>query len=324
MLIKKVVFLWFIIWRLNAVLGQDILTMQYGSALLFINPAFTGTSVSGRANFLYAVHYPTLAGGLAINYFSYDHYFDDERNAVGFFLKTDRIGVASGGSFRNINANLSYAYLLPVGEYWRIRMALSVGYSNKNLNTFGLIYSDQLTQTGFTGNASQEATLPSQTIDFLSVSTGVLAHNEYVWGGIAIWHLNQPERDFLGNVFQVPLRISGQMGIKVPLSEEETYSISSVAFYNFQYSTHLIDAGVFFESNYFQAGILARNIPLQTKNLTLNFQTAFKVQNFRLAYSYGMPLSFQGVGGVHEIGVTFTLSKDPNECKWSYRQISIF
>ncbi|WP_448528460.1 PorP/SprF family type IX secretion system membrane protein [Raineya sp.] len=305
-------------------LSQDIFPNQYGSGRLFVNPAFTGTSVSGRADFLYAVHYPSLTGGLVTNFIGYDHSFDDERNALGVFIKTDRIGIASGGNFRNLQANLAYAYLLPAGEYWRVRMALSLGYGNKNLNTFNLIYGDQLTQTGVSGNATQEPLLPSQSIDFLDVSTGILAYNDYAWIGFSVFHLNQPQRDFLGSEFRVPLRISGHLGIKIPLNESENYHLSPAMFYNFQNSLHLLDMGLFFETTHFQAGVLGRNIPLQTQNITLNFQTAFKMEGFRVAYTYGLPLSLKGIGGLHEIGLSFAISKEPAERKWSYRQISIF
>jgi type IX secretion system PorP/SprF family membrane protein len=304
--------------------SQDIFPNQYGSGRLFVNPAFTGTSVAGRADFLYAVHYPTLTGGLVTNFIGYDHSFDDERNALGVFLKTDRIGIASGGNFRNLQANLAYAYLLPAGEYWRIRMAVSLGYGNKNLNTFQLIYGDQLTQTGLSGNPTQEPQIPSQSIDFLDVSTGFLAYNEYAWIGFSAFHLNQPQREFLGSEFRVPLRISGHLGIKIPLNETENYHLSPVMFYYFQNSLHLLDWGLFFETNYFQAGVLGRNIPLQTQNTTLNFQTAFKLEGFRIAYTYGLPLSLRGVGGLHEIGLSFAWQKEPPEKKWTYRQISVF
>ncbi|MCS6796604.1 MAG: PorP/SprF family type IX secretion system membrane protein [Raineya sp.] len=305
-------------------LAQDIFTNQYGSGLLFHNPAFTGTSVSGKGDFLYAIHYPTLTGGLVSNYFGYDHSFADERNAIGFFLKTDRIGIASGGNFRNLQANLSYAYLLPAGEYWRIKMAIGAGYGNKNLNTFQLIYGDQLSQTGLTGSSSAESPLPSQTIDYLDIATGILAYNDYAWIGFSAFHLNQPQREFLGNDFRVPLRISGHLGIKIPLNENENYHLSPVMFYHFQNNLHLLDMGLFFETTHFQAGIMGRNIPMQTANTTLNFQTAFKMEGFRIAYNFGLPLNLKNVGGLHEIGLSFAIQKEPTERKWAYRQISIF
>lgn len=305
--------------------AQDIFPNQFSSATLGLNPAFTGTSVSGRACFLYRVQHPTLTGTLNSNFFSYDHNFDDDRNSLGFFIQNDRSSVGSGGGFRVLQAKASYAYLLPINEYWRLKMGLAAGYGNQSLNALSLLYGDQLGVTGFTGLPTQDSQLLGQSIDYFDVSSGLLAYNEYAWIGVSVFHLGEPRRDFFGSEFRVFRRYSGHLGIKIPLDEAETHFISTAAVYRLQNNIHLLDAGIFYEIDVWQAGVWYRNVPIQTKASQINFQTAFKHQGFKLTYSYGMPIGgLRSFGGSHEVGISFAIQKEPQEYRWSYVKPSLF
>jgi type IX secretion system PorP/SprF family membrane protein len=321
----KIRFLACFILYFQQVHAQDIFPNQFASATLGLNPAFTGTSVSSRANFLYRVQYPTLAGTINSNFFSFDHNFEDDRNSLGFFIQNDRTSLGAGGDFRVLQANASYAYLLPAGEYWRVKLGLAAGYGNQSLNSLNLLYGDQLDATGFTNSPTQDSRLLGQTIDYFNVATGVLAYNGYAWIGASVFNLGEPRRDFLGSEFRVFRRYSGHLGIKIPLDEAETNFISTAAVYRLQNNIHLLDAGIFYEIPVWQAGIWYRNIPIQAQGSQINFQTSFKHQGFRLSYSYGMPIgALRGFGGSHEVGVSFALQKEPQEYRWSYVRLSLF
>lgn len=321
----KIIFSLFFLMCLRNSFAQDIFPNQFSSATLGLNPAFTGTSVSGRANFLYRVQNPTLSGTLNSSFFSYDHNFDDDRNSLGVFVQNDRSSLGAGGDFRVLQAKVSYAYLLPAGEYWRVKMGLATGYGHQSLNALNFVYGDQIDATGFTGSPTQDSRLLGQSIDYFDVSAGVLAYNEYAWIGASVFHLGEPRRDFLGNEFRVFRRYSGHLGIKIPLDETESHFISTAAVYRLQNHIHLLDAGVFYEIPMWQAGIWYRNIPIQSKGSLINFQTAFKFQGFRFSYSYGMAIgSLRNFGGTHEAGVSFALQKEPQEYRWNYVRLSLF
>lgn len=305
--------------------AQDVFPNQFASATLGLNPAFTGTSVSGRASFLYRVQNPTLSGTLNSSFFSYDHNFDDDRNSLGFFIQNDRSSIGAGGDFRVLQAKASYAYLLPAGEYWRVKMGLAAGYGNQSLNALNLIYGDQIDVTGFSGTPTQDSRLLGQSIDYFDVSAGLLAYNEYAWIGASVFHLGEPRRDFLGSEFRVFRRYSGHLGIKIPLDEAESHFISTAAVYRLQNNIHLLDAGIFYEIPVWQAGVWYKNIPIQTRASQLNLQTSFKHQGFRFSYSYGMPIGgLQGFGGTHEVGISFAIQKEAQEYRWSYVKLSLF
>lgn len=321
----KIRFFIFLYLYFQILQAQDIFPNQFSSALLGLNPAFTGTSVSGRASFLYRVQHPTLSGTLNSSFFSYDHNFDDDRNSLGFFIQNDRSSISSGGDFRMLQAKVSYAYLLPANEYWRIKMALATGYGNQSLNTISLLYGDQITATGFSGLPTQDNRLIGQSIDYLDLATGILAYNEYAWIGASVFHLSEPRRDFLGSEFRVFRRYSGHLGIKIPLNEAETHFISTAAVYRLQNNIHLLDAGIFYEIPVWQAGVWYRNVPIQTKGSQINFQTAFKHQGLKFSYSYGMAIgALRGFGGTHEVGISFAIQKEAREYRWSYVQLSLF
>ncbi|MDX1904132.1 MAG: PorP/SprF family type IX secretion system membrane protein [Thermonemataceae bacterium] len=322
----KKIYISSILWLLlSKIFAQQIYPHQLGTVPLALNPAFAGTSENWQVSTLYKVQYPT-ANAFSSSLASFDSHLENPRNSIGVFLQRDVISVANGKSFRNLQAQLNYAYLLPVGEYWRIKMAVGVGYGSKNLNTLQLIYGDQLDENGYTGQASSEMPLLSQNIDYLDIQTGILAYNEYAWIGFSAFHLNQPTQDFLGAEYQINRRFSGHLGIKIPLNSQETYFISPLAAFYSQNNVHLLDGGIFLETEALQAGVLYRNIPIQTKGAnSLNFQVGFKKDFFRFSYSYAMMLgSLNGLGGGHEIGLRFMMKTDIDESKWSFRKISLF
>jgi type IX secretion system PorP/SprF family membrane protein len=306
--------------------AQDIYPSQFSSSKLALNPAFAGTSEAWQANFLYRVQYPRSTGSQTTNFFSFDYNFPSQRNSLGLTIQSDRLAVGGGGSFRNLQANALYAYLLPAGEYWRVKMAISAGYGSKNLHYFNLIYGDQLDGYGFTGAATQDNLPVFQNIEYLDISSGFLAYNDYAWIGFAAHHLNTPSQDFLGSSFRIPMRLSGHLGIKIPLNESEKQFISPSAVFRTQAGVHLLDAGVFFETDIFQIGTLYRNVPIQTSSTSvIHLQTGIKHEGFRLVYSYGMVLGgLSNLGGGHEIGISFAPQRDVDEKKWRYTKLSLF
>jgi len=306
--------------------AQDIYPSQFSSASLALNPAFAGTSDAWKASFLYRVQYPSSSGTLNSSFFGIDSNLPSQRSSIGFFVQSDRIGVGSGGNFRSLQANALYNYLLPAGEFWRVKMGLSLGYGSKSLNSLNLVYGDQLGASGATGNLTQDNILASQTIDYLDVSSGILAYNEYAWIGFSAHHLSQPTLDFMGAEYKVPMRLSGHLGIKIPINESERQFISPAVVFRTQGGTHLLDAGAFFETEAFQAGVWYRNVPIQTQgSSSINIQTGIKYEGFRFNYSYGMVIGgLGGLGGGHEIGISFAPQRDVDEQKWAYRKLPVF
>jgi type IX secretion system PorP/SprF family membrane protein len=325
-MMKQFLIALFLLLNILCIKAQDVHPNQFASTSLALNPAFTGTSDAWRASFLYRVQYPSSPNTLNSSYFGLDYNLPSQRNSIGMFIQSDRIGVGSGGGFRSLQVNALYSYLLPAGEYWRIKMGLSVGYGSKNLNYFNLIYGDQLSQTGVTNGATQDNALASQSIDYLDVASGFLAYNEYAWIGFSAHHLSQPTLDFLGTQYKVPMRLSGHLGIKIPINESERQFVSPALIFRSQGGIHLLDAGAFFETEVFQAGIWYRNLPIQTQgSSSINIQTGIKHEGFRLNYSYGMVIGgLNGLGGGHEISLSFAPQRDVDERKWEYQKSPVF
>ena len=134
--------------------AQDPHFSQFYASTISINPAFTGTgSYEGRFTLNYRSQWPKLPGEFVTYQFSYDHQFLPTRNNLGFYASLDQAGSAG---VRSVNLNLTYAYTLPINEIFTLRAGMQLGYGNRSLDYFKLIFGDQLSNFGATGAASAE------------------------------------------------------------------------------------------------------------------------------------------------------------------------
>ena len=176
--------------------AQDPHFSQFYASTISINPAFTGTgSYEGRFTFNYRSQWPKLPGEFVTYQFSYDHQFLPTRNNLGFYASLDQAGSAG---VRSVNLNLTYAYTLPINEIFTLRAGMQLGYGNRSLDYFKLIFGDQLSNFGATGAASAE---PGQggNVSFVDVGVGFLGYTENFWLGVSGFHLNQPNQSLTNN-----------------------------------------------------------------------------------------------------------------------------
>jgi len=290
--------------------AQDRSFLQFFSAPLTLNPAFTGTSRQARAALLHRVQYPQLAGDFVSTAFSYDQDFQDIKSSFGLLLQTDRAGAAG---LRSTDIQLSYAYLVPLNEDWRLRLGLSLGYGNKTLNYLNFVFGDQLTPTGLSNLGTQETGLEGLSLQYWDVSSGFLLYNQYIWVGFSAAHLNQPEQAFIDNAYRLPIRYAAHGGLRIPIEmgllRDEEVSLQPSFSYRMQGGIQQLDLGANFQYQYFTAGLWYKDIPLQAGTAgALALVAAMQYEGLRFAYSYEYAMgALSGLGGAHEIGISYIL-----------------
>ena len=74
--------------------AQDPEFSQYYAAPLYLNPAFTGTTIDHRFMANYRNQWPNVARGYESYAFSYDYNMDYYNSGVGFMAVVDKAGTA--------------------------------------------------------------------------------------------------------------------------------------------------------------------------------------------------------------------------------------
>src|SRR5690606_39441451 len=79
----------------SALKAQDPEFSQYYAAPLYLNPAFSGTSVDHRFIANYRNQWPNIPHAFETYAFSYDYNLDIHNSGLGLLLTTDKAGTAN-------------------------------------------------------------------------------------------------------------------------------------------------------------------------------------------------------------------------------------
>ncbi|NJL11907.1 MAG: PorP/SprF family type IX secretion system membrane protein [Microscillaceae bacterium] len=309
-------FSWFLFWGLSYPLcGQDAHFSQFYAAPLSLNPALAGLSPDARFAFNFRSQWPKLPGEFVSYQLAYDQGFTEARNGLGLLLQLDRAGSAG---VRSLNAQVMYAYTLAF-EQFAVRAGLSLGYGNRNLDYFQLVFGDQLTNLGLNGQPTLENGLENINVNYWEVGTGLLFYTENFWFGVAGHHLNQPNQSLGNDNDPLPRKISVQAGYKFiryrpgrNRRDGYDFALMPAVYYSQQGDFRQLDLGanVFLSPVIF--GLWYRGVPVsQSYNGALVAMSGFKYQGFRFLYSYDLPMGrfASATGGAHEISLALQLGE---------------
>ncbi|MDX2306001.1 MAG: PorP/SprF family type IX secretion system membrane protein [Microscillaceae bacterium] len=291
--------------------AQDPHFSQFYAASLSVNPAFTGTeSYEGRFTLNYRSQWPKLSGEFVTYQVNYDHQLFPSRNSLGFYANLDQAGSAG---IRSVNLNVLYAYTLPLSELLTVKAGMQLGYGNRNLDYYKLVFGDQLSNFGATGSPSAEPNQGSRSISYIDVGVGFLAYTKNFWLGISGHHLNQPNQS-LGEIPEkLPVRWSIHTGYKFAFyrpgenrNKDYSMALNPAIYYSQQGAFKQLDAGANFYIDPIILGVWYRGLPIQKSvEGALVGSFGFKYKSFKFVYGYDMPLGkFAAVtGGAHEFSI---------------------
>ncbi len=297
--------------------AQDPEFSQYYAAPLYLNPAFSGTSVDHRFILNYRNQWPNISQAFETYALSYDYNLDQHNSGLGFLLTTDKAGSAA---LRSTQANFQYAYKVRLSDKMVLSSGVNFGVGSRSIDFNKLIFYQQLDFAQSGDNLPPPPNLNLEGRTYFDFGAGMLMYSRKVWLGFSMAHLNRPNRSLLDEEAQIPIKSSLHGGVRIPLyhgvfKRERTASIAPSFVYKQQGNFDQLDLGTYFFYEPVVVGLWYRGIPIQ-QNAKDNIShdavvvvLGFQLQQFELSYSYDVTISELGPisGGAHEVGLKFKI-----------------
>lgn len=298
--------------------AQDPEFSQYYSAPLYLNPAFSGTASDHRFIANHRNQWPSISNGFVTYAFSYDYNLENLNSGFGVLLMTDKAGSAG---LKSTTLNLQYAYRVQLADKWVLSSGLNFGVGFRNIDFNKLIFYDQLEFDGGSGVPSDDPVLRNNaSTTYFDFGAGALLYSRTVWLGFAASHLNRPNRSFIDEEADIPIKTTVHGGVRIPLyrgmmKRERTAAIMPSFVYKQQGNFDQLDIGTYFLYEPVILGLWYRGIPIK-QNIRDNIShdavvvvLGFQLEKVELSYSYDITVSELGPssGGAHEIAVKYRM-----------------
>jgi type IX secretion system PorP/SprF family membrane protein len=320
----------------NLVFGQDPQFTQFYAAPLYHNSAFTGSGYAPRIILNYRNQWPSLNANFVTQSFSIDHFIEKANSGVGLMVLND----AQGNRFKNTEITGLYSYQLKVSETNHLRFGLQGSYSMRGFDSNGLVFGDQIGNSGIFRNYSIDrlANLNFNSAKKFDVGSGLLFYNKNYFVGFAANHLASPKFKFLGDSASVKFgtiehsidrKYMVHGGYNISLNQafgnsnqtDREFTLTPTFLYKKQGEFSQLDLGAYVTYTPLTLGLQYRGIPL--KKVFSNFPNqdaiaalvGFRYDNFSIGYSYDLTISGLGPqsGGSHEISLSYQLDKFDND-----------
>jgi type IX secretion system PorP/SprF family membrane protein len=339
---KKIIFLLSFLSIVSESIAQDPQFSQFYAAPMYHNPAFAGSAYAPRVMFNYRNQWPSLQANFKTSLFSIDHYFEKAKSGVGLTLLNDE----QGNRIKNTEIMAMYSYQLQVGEKNFLRMGLQGSYSVRGFNNSGLIFGDQLNNSGYTGAISSDpfaaGNLNQKKI--LDYGSGFLFYNPKSFIGLSVNHITRPGLSYMdgvkpakgcvtGDCIPRKIMINGGYNIKLlnPSSSagnsDKELVLTPTFLYKKQGAFSQLDAGAYLTYSPFTTGVWYRGIPFKKvfsqypNRDAITALIGFRLENFSVGYSYDATISgLNSTGGSHEISLSYQLEKFENDKSPYFKQ----
>lgn len=312
-LVGTIFLLTFAFMRLQA---QDPVFSQFFASPVFLNPAFTGVSVTPKVSMIYRNQWHGLNDAYQTFGTSFDRSLEEYNSGFGFIAMMDREGE---GIYQTARFSALYGYKLTFANDWNIKFGVEAGFFQKSIDWDRLVFTDQLNPVGGlidpSGNPglTEEVQPGDLRHSALDISSGLLVYNNSFYAGLSVRHLNSPNQSFLAindnlNI-GLPYLVSFQAGTEISLGARNNQKSPAFISPNLliikQGSFGQINAGGYFGLGQFFTGAWYR-LGFENPDAAI-FLAGFREGVFRMAYSFDFTLSRLAVwspGGTHEISIT--------------------
>jgi type IX secretion system PorP/SprF family membrane protein len=302
--------------------SQDPHFSQYYANPIYLNPAFAGTAVCPRVILNYRNQWPAISGTFVTYSASYDQHVDNLSGGLGLLFNSDNAGE---GTLKTNMISGIYSYRLQVNRFFSIKAGFEATYFQKSIDWSKLTFGDQIDpRYGFIyyTQETKPKDLTKGTTDF---SAGILGYGESIYGGIAAFHLTQPNEGFF-SVAKLPMRIVAHAGGVIDLQYHrrrrklEDPTLSPNILFMKQQDFQELNYGLYFNKYPLVGGVWFRqgfNNPDAFIAL-IGFQTSV----VKMGYSYDVTVSklSNATAGAHE--VSFAMQFDCRPKKKRIRAIN--
>ena len=213
--------------------------------------------------------------------------------------------------------NLVYSFHLRITKRFSVLIGAQSTWNQIFLDWAKLTFGDQIDpKVGF---VYQSGDLPINVIGnsswstkgFFDVSTGIVGFSDKFYFGFAAKHMNTPNQSLGLRYSELPMRLTGHIGLNIPLGEKSQFVNETVISPNIIYTNQ----GGFMQCNfggYIQYGAFTLGTWLRLVN-TFRDADAFILSmgintgSFRFGYSYDLTISrlTNASGGSHELSLGF-------------------
>ena len=295
-------------------LAQDPEFTQFYANPLYLNPAFAGSARCPRLELNYRNQWPALQGTFVTYSASYDQHVDAVSGGLGVLVMSDKAGE---GTITTNNISGIYSYQLTVNREFSIMVGFQGTYVQKNIDWSKLTFGDQIDpRYGFIYNTREIQ--PNTTKSFVDLSAGILAYSNFVYGGVAVNHLTQPDEAFFTNVSSpLPMKITAHVGAMIPLEDNKDGSyLSPNLLYQQQQDFRQINIGMYMAKSPLVGGLWFRTGDHNADAIIV--MVGLQQGVFKFGYSYDVTISqLSNVsGGSHELSMGLQFTCHPKRKKF--------
>lgn len=308
--------------------AQDPIFSQYFLVPESLNPAFTGTLVTGYTGLIHRSQWPNENRRIDTEYAFINSPIGSEREmGLGLTVLNQREVFTN---YNYIQVNGVYSYNVNLNDEWRFRLGIEAGYGHKNFNFSSLLLEDQINVNNGTisgGSVDPGFLNKNDQIGLFDISSGILLYNDTSWFGASLKHLNKPNIAFT-DYANVPLEMFLSLHCGYSLSLDETHisffpdqtNVLLTANYMRQAQYNRLDFGTALEFNPFIVGVLAATNPEGKSNnshllTSINLFGSIQLSRFVFGYSYDISTSQMGnTHGVHELSLTWQIGRECSSC----------
>ncbi|MGA9638737.1 PorP/SprF family type IX secretion system membrane protein [Flavobacterium sp.] len=329
MKLKLVLYLLLTFISIVEIKAQDPIFTQYFLIPESLNPAFTGTLVTGYTGLIHRSQWPNDNRRIDTEYAFINTPMGPKKDMGLGLTITNQREVFTEYNYTQING--VYSYNVNINYDWRLRLGLEAGYGHKNFNFSNLLFEDQINPNNGTitsGSLDPSAMNYNNKISFLDISSGLLLYSDKAWFGASLKHLNQPNIAFT-EYSNVPLEmfLSVHTGYSFSLDESHMSffpnqtNLLFTANYIRQSQYNRLDIGTALDFKPFIIGVLAATNPQGKSNnshllTSLNFFSSIQLNRFVFGYSYDANTSKIGnTQGVHELSLTWQIGRECSSCE---------
>lgn len=300
----------------TSLIAQDAQLSQFYASPIYTNPAFAGSEKKLRIVSSSRTQYTSLNNNYKTTALSIDGYSNKYKCGLGLLVSYD---LAGDGFLQTINIAGVYSYHLPINRKWALNTAIQGAMIQRTYDLDKLKFGDQFNEfIGFTNLPSKDlSNLSFQGVTFPNISVGMLAYSKVFYGGFAIHNILEPNQTFInsGNGDnQVPLsrRISANLGLNVFLNKSRFSENNNLLSPNIlimkQLNFYQINIGMYLKNKAFTLGTWLRQTSRNSDAMI--FLIGIKLPNFRIGYSYDLPMTKLTIGGSHELSLIFLINNN--------------
>lgn len=302
----------------SSLLAQDPVFSQFFAAPVYLNPAFTGVTITPKISLMYRDQWQGLDDAYQTFGASFDQSVENYNSGVGVMAMMDREG---GGIYQTARFSGLYGYKLNFDNDWTIKFGIEAGFFQKTIDWNRLVFTDQLNPVSGVvdpaGNPGLSEEIQPEDLQQsgLDISAGLLVYNDKFYAGLSARHLNSPNQSFLSvndnlNI-GLPFLISFQAGSEITLDGRNNGSSRAFISPNLlvisQGPFGQVNAGAYVGLGQFFGGAWYR-MGFENPDAAI-FLAGFREGILRLGYSFDFTLSRLALwnpGGTHEISIAIS------------------